>query len=92
MNPFKRKSKELPKREPLNPDSTYLANLIEETEQELLKFRVTESVYQQEVADPKQISKTKAEEYLTQIQKRIRYQQEQIEIYWQFAENRNIKL
>ena len=66
--------------------------MVEETEQDLLKLRVTESVYQKQVADPKQISKTQAEDYLAQLQKRIRYQEEQIEIYWQYAEEHNVEL
>lgn len=62
-------------------EKKYIEQLIENTERDLVNMRVQENMYQKEYAKPKHISKAKAEESLLIYQKRIKFLEENIEVY-----------
>lgn len=68
----------------------HIENLIEKAEEELALATVQEWIYQREYADPKHITKAKAEESLGIFQKRIKYLEQNIEVYKLYMEENNV--
>ena len=80
----------MPERPPFLTDRENIDLIIKDREQKLMEMKVQEWVYQGEVADPKNISKTLAMEHVATFQKRMRYLKEEIELYHQYKEEHDI--
>ena len=72
----------------LNTEQFYLRRLIEKTEEELINIRVQCFIYLRESLNPKHIGKAEAEEKLGQYQKREKYLEENIQVYYEYAKHR----